>query len=270
VISGGPFSAWPPRGLPPALDLPEGEIQIWAIPLDPPAERVAALAHTLTPDEEARAARFRFDVHRRRYVVGRGVLRELLGAYLRVPPAALRFDYRERGKPDLAAPWRSSGLAFNLSNSEDLALAGFVAGGDLGVDVEYLKEMPDLAEIATRFFSASEVAALAGVTAERKKEAFFNCWTRKEAYLKAVGVGLAAPLDSFAVTLAPGEAPRMLTLQGDRERAAGWFFHHLEPRPQYLGAVAIERPMPAGAAEPRVVAWTYDPGASVVASTPAG
>ncbi len=252
----GPAPGWPARGVPPAPDLPPGEIQVWAIPLDPPAERVAALARVLTPDEEARAARFRFDVHRRRYVVGRGVLRALLGAYLRVPPAALRFDYRERGKPDLAAPWRGEGLAFNLSNSEDLALVGFVRGADLGVDVEYLKEMSDLTEIATRFFSASEVATLAGVPAERKKEAFFNCWTRKEAYLKAVGVGLAAPLDSFAVTLEPGAAPRMLTLEGDRERAARWFFRHLAPRPDFLGAVAIELP-DAAAPPPRVVCWSY-------------
>jgi len=263
-------SSWPARALPPALELPAGEIQVWSIPLDPPAGQVAALAATLTPDEEARAARFRFDVHRRRYVVGRGVLRALLGAYLGARPADLRFDYRERGKPDLARPFRGSGLSFNLSNSEDLALAGFVRGGDLGVDVEYLKEMPDLEEIATRFFSAAEVAALAGVPAERKKEAFFNCWTRKEAYLKAVGVGLAAPLDSFAVTLLPGEAPRMLTLQGDAARAARWFFHHLEPQPEFLGALAIELPG-AGAGTgatgpPRVACWTYEPGVSGRAS----
>jgi len=265
-------SSWPARALPPALELPAGEIQVWSIPLDPPAGQVAALAATLTPDEEARAARFRFDVHRRRYVVGRGVLRALLGAYLGARPADLRFDYRERGKPDLARPFRGSGLSFNLSNSEDLALAGFVRGGDLGVDVEYLKEMPDLEEIATRFFSASEVSTLAGVPAERKKEAFFNCWTRKEAYLKAVGVGLAAPLDSFAVTLLPGEAPRMLTLQGDAARAARWFFHHLEPRPEFLGALAIELPdSGAGAAgPPRVACWTYEPGVSGRASIAAG
>jgi len=280
-VSAAPAPAapgWPLRGLPtgpdPPLDLPEGEIQVWAIPLDPPPSRVAALAATLTPDEEARAARFRFDIHRRRYVVGRGVLRALLGAYLGVPPARLRFDYRERGKPDLAAPWRRAGLSFNLSNSEDLALAGFVRGGDLGVDVEFLKEMPDLAEIASRFFSATEVAALACVPEAQKREAFFNCWTRKEAYLKAVGVGLAAPLDSFVVTLAPGEAPRMLALQGDRERAARWFFHHLEPRPRFLGALAIERPAGEPGSPPpplpRVVSWTYETGASPFASSPAG
>ncbi len=261
-------AAWPARGLPAVLELPAGEIQVWSIPLDPPAEQAAALTRLLTPDEEARAARFRFDVHRRRYIVGRGALRALLGAYLDVRPAALRFDYRERGKPDLAAPWRGSGLSFNLSNSDDLALAGFVRGGDLGVDVEYLKEMPDLNDIASRFFSATEVAALAEVAAERKKEAFFNCWTRKEAYLKAVGVGLAAPLDSFVVTLRPGEAPRMLTLEGDAERAERWFFHHLEPRPTFLGAVAIE--LAPAAAPPRVVGWTYEPGASGLASIAAG
>jgi len=253
---GGPVSGWPTRGLPGESDLPPGEIQIWSIPLDPPSERVAALTRMLTPDEEARAARFRFDVHRRRYVVGRGALRELLGAYLGARPERLRFDYAERGKPDLAAPWKGE-LAFNLSNSEDLALAAFVRGRDLGVDVEYQKEMPDLEDIAKRFFSAPEIAALAGVPGECKKEAFFNCWTRKEAYLKAVGVGLAAPLDSFVVTLVPGEAPRMVSLQGDSQRAAGWFFRHLVPRPSYLGAVALELAAGAQDPSPRVVTWTY-------------
>ena len=143
--------------------------------------------------------------------MGRGALRRLLGAYLGADPAGLRFGYGPRGKPGLP-DW--PGLGFNLSNSEDLALVGFLRDREIGVDVEFQKEMDDLESIATRFFSASEVAALAGVPRERKKEAFFNCWTRKEAYLKAVGEGLAAPLNSFDVTLTPGEPPRMLTLEG--------------------------------------------------------
>jgi len=164
-------------------------------------------------------------------------MRILLGAYLEADPAGLCFTYAERGKPQLPD---HPGLGFNLSNSEDLALLGVVRGAEIGVDVEFQKPMPDLEQIATRFFSASEVAALAEVPAERKKLAFFNCWTRKEAYLKALGVGLAAPLDSFAVTLIPGEAPRMLTLQGNVESASRWFLHHLVPAEEFVGAIAIE------------------------------
>jgi 4'-phosphopantetheinyl transferase len=101
--------------------------------------------------------------------------------------------------------------------------------------------MPDCEQIAERFFSDSERVVLRGIPTERKEEAFFNCWTRKEAYLKAVGEGLAAPLDSFDVTLAPGEPPRMLTLKGDAAAASRWLFEHLRPAPDYIGAIAIER-----------------------------
>ena len=100
--------------------------------------------------------------------------------------------------------------------------------------------MPDCEQISERFFSESERVVLRSIPFPAKEETFFNCWTRKEAYLKAVGEGLAAPLDSFDVTLAPGEAPRMLTLEGDAERAARWFFHHLRPAEQYIGAIAID------------------------------
>ncbi|HEV7515505.1 MAG TPA: 4'-phosphopantetheinyl transferase superfamily protein [Thermoanaerobaculia bacterium] len=227
---------FPPRPLPPRLDLAAGEVQIWSIPLDPPAAEVERLTRLLSADEHERARRFRFDVHRRRYIVGRGALRRLLGAYLGADPAGLRFGYGPRGKPELPD---GRGLGFNLSNSEDLALAGFLRDREIGVDVEYLKEMDDFESIATRFFSPSEVAALAQVPRERKKEAFFNCWTRKEAYLKAVGEGLAAPLNSFDVTLTPGEPPRMLTLEGSALRAAPWFFHHLRPAPGFIGAIAV-------------------------------
>ena len=113
--------------------------------------------------------------------------------------------------------------------------------------------MPDCEQISERFFSESERKVLREIPGPRKEETFFNCWTRKEAYLKAVGEGLAAPLDSFDVTLAPGDPPRMLTLEGDAGRAARWFFHHLVPAEKYLGAVAIE----GGTWE--VKTWSFEP-----------
>ncbi|HSN88888.1 MAG TPA: 4'-phosphopantetheinyl transferase superfamily protein, partial [Thermoanaerobaculia bacterium] len=125
-------------------------------------------------------------------------------------------------------------------------------------DIEFLKPMPDCEQIAERFFSASERDVLRELPADRKEEAFFNCWTRKEAYLKAVGTGLAVPLDSFDVTLAPGEPPRMLTLEGNAERAARWFFQHFRPAENYIGALAIEGPSPEGG-EWRVSTWALVP-----------
>jgi 4'-phosphopantetheinyl transferase len=244
-----------PRSPDAGLELEPSEIHVWSIELDPPLAEVERLEHLLAADERARAGRFRFEKHRRQYAVGRGALRVLLGAYLEIPPEAVRFRYGPRGKPFLEAPFDAGGLQFNLSNSEEMALAGFVKGSEIGVDVEYLRSMPDCEQISERFFSESERQVLRGIPGRAKEEAFFNCWTRKEAYLKAVGEGLAAPLDSFDVTLAPGDPPRMLTLEGDPGRAARWFFHHLVPAEMYVGAVAIEGGTWA------VRTWRFAPGA---------
>ncbi len=220
--------------------LAPGELRLWTIPLDPPSQAVEALSRLLSPDEQERAARFRFDIHRRRYAVGRGALRRLLGRELGLAPEAVSFAYGPRGKPFLAARHAASGLQFNLSNSEELALVGFLHGREVGVDVEFLKPMPDAEEIGERFFSIPERHVLHRVPQLEKEIAFFNAWTRKEAYLKAVGEGLAVALDSFDVTLAPGEPARMLALNGDAAAAERWFYLHLDPQPRYVGAVAIE------------------------------
>lgn len=241
-MSGGePAVGFPPRLPPPRLALPAGEIHVWAVRLDPAPGEVERLGGALDAEEWQRALRFRFERHRRRYVVGRGVLRLLLAAYLDLRPQEVRFAYGPRGKPFLAPP-QASGLWFNLSNSDELALVGVVHGQEIGVDVELVKPMSDLEAIAERFFSPSERDALRLLPAAQKPTGFFNCWTRKEAYLKAVGEGLAAPLDSFDVTLAPGDPPRMLTLRGDAAAAGRWTFHHLLPAPGYIGAIAMEGP----------------------------
>jgi 4'-phosphopantetheinyl transferase len=235
-------SEFPPRSPAAGLALGPGEVHVWSVRLDPEPDAAEALTRLLSEDERARAARFRFEKHRRQYSVGRGALRTLLAAYLGggLKPEAVRFSYGPRGKPFLDPMPGAGGLQFNLSNSDELALVGFVLGPEIGVDIEYLKPMPDCEQISERFFSDSERQVLRSIPFPAKEEAFFHCWTRKEAYLKAVGEGLAAPLDSFDVTLAPGEPPRMLTLEGDAERAARWFFHHLRPASDYVGAVAIE------------------------------
>jgi 4'-phosphopantetheinyl transferase len=223
------------------LALPPGEIHLWAVALDPAPSQVELLASSLATDERQRAERFHFERHRRQYQVGRGALRALLGGYLGSAARDVAFTYGPRGKPFLAGPAAAAGgLSFNLSNSHELALVGFLRGPEIGVDVEHLKPMSDLEQIAERFFSESERVALRGLPAALKHQGFFNCWTRKEAYLKAVGEGLAAPLDSFDVTLVPGEPPRMLILRGDAERAGRWFFRCFRPADDYVGALAVE------------------------------
>ncbi len=231
------FAPPPPDLVPPG----ERELHVWLVPLDPPAAEVDALRALLAPDEAAREARFRFERHRRRYAVGRGALRTLLGRYLGVVPRAVAFRYGPNDKPYLALPGALPGgaLEFNLSNSEELAVVAVAAGEEVGADVEWLRPMPDALAIAERFFSAAERRVLAAVPEALREQAFFRAWTRKEAYLKAVGTGITVPLDRFDVTLAPDEPPRMLAMEGDAERAAGWTLFHLEPAAGYLGAVAV-------------------------------
>ncbi len=235
-----------------AGDLGDGRIHLWVARLDPPAERVAHLLSFLDPEEKTRAARFRFDLHRRRFTVGRGFQRAVLGAYLGRDPAALRYAYGFKGKPALAPEAGLGNLHFNLSNSEELAILGVVRGREIGVDVEHLRPLSDLEELASRFFSSGESRTLLDLPVELRGEGFFNCWTRKEAYLKAVGEGITAPLNRFDVTLVPGEPARMLALEGDEQRASAWTFLHLRPAEGYLGAVAIEDQAP------ELSAWSWE------------
>ena len=223
-----------------ASEFTTGDVHLWMVRLDPPDADVSALRQLLDDDEKARSDRFRFDVHRRRFTVGRGFQRLVLGTYLGIEPAMIRYVYGPKGKPALVDSTPGGSLFFNLSNSEEIALLGLVREREVGVDIEKICNHTDLEALASRFFSAGENRKLLALPDDLRIGAFFRCWTRKEAYLKAVGDGLAAPLDSFDVSLAPDEPARMLALEGSRERAKAWRLFHLEPADGYLGAVAIE------------------------------
>ncbi|MEM7479764.1 MAG: 4'-phosphopantetheinyl transferase superfamily protein [Acidobacteriota bacterium] len=225
------FSAPPSRPPRPAA-LTAGRIDIWRVDLNPPENQMASYRALLSPDERMRADRFHFDRHRRRYIVGRGALRRLLGQYLDQPAATLSFAYGPKDKPFLP----DTTLQFNLTNSHELALIAITEEVELGVDVEHLRAMPDAEAVAERHFSASERRALRSVPSEAKELAFFRCWTRKEAYVKALGDGLSLPLDRFDVSL---EEARFLALDGDPAKAAEWSLFHVNPGPGYVGAVAV-------------------------------
>jgi 4'-phosphopantetheinyl transferase len=227
---------------PPAGDVgvpAEGEVHVWRVALDPGDEAVAELRGLLAADEVARAERFHFEKHRRRYTVGRGALRWLLGGYLGTAPEAVRFAYGEREKPHLAEQRAGPPLQFNLSNSSELALVAVTVGPEVGVDLEAVRPMEDALAISERFFSAAEREALRGYPPSERDQAFFRCWTRKEAYLKAIGDGIALGLDRFDVALDPGAGARFLALEGDPTRAAAWSLTHIDPAPGYLGALAF-------------------------------
>ena len=225
---------------PDAPGLADGEVHVWAAPLDPSAEAIRSHAALLAPDERARADRFRFDRDRRRFTVARGVLRTLLGRYLEVDPRRVAFRYESHGKPALGGELAAHGLRFNVSHSGEMALFAFTAGRDLGVDVEEVRPMEDGLDIAERFFSQAEVEAFRALPAEIRDDAFFNCWTRKEAYIKAVGEGLSFPLHVFDVSLAPGEPARLLASR-DPQQAERWSLRGLpDPAPGYRAAIVVE------------------------------
>jgi 4'-phosphopantetheinyl transferase len=235
------FTGWQTPS--PSLDLPAGHLHIWRVPQEVPAAALARYWPILAADEQARANRFHFDRDKNRYVVARAVLRLINGRYLSLPPQQITFTYTEYDKPALA-PTQSAfpdggRLQFNVSHSGGLAMMAFCRDAEVGIDVEKRRLLDDGEQIAERFFSASEVAVFKSLPTEQRNEAFFNCWTRKEAYIKAIGEGLSCPLDVFGVTLTPGEPARLLQIRGSEAAAAEWSLFSLEPDEGFITAVAI-------------------------------
>lgn len=228
---------WP---LPPReFILAEDSIHLWCASLDQAFANLARFSSTLCPTEHERAERFRFDQHRQRFIARRGLLRILLGRYLDVEPSQLAFDYSPRGKPSVSEIRGGKALHFNVSDSSGLALYAVTWRAPVGVDVERIKPFRDKDDIAARFFSGREKTVIGGLSEPQKSEAFFNCWSRKEAYLKATGEGISESLARVEVTVMPGEAPQLLRLAGDEKVATEWTFYSLEPASGFVGAVAI-------------------------------
>jgi 4'-phosphopantetheinyl transferase len=211
-------------------------VHLWTVLLEASEDNFARALSWLSEQETARAERFRFDRHRRAFIIGRAALRALLARYLGLEAAAIQFVYGPQSKPALADPFCS--LRFNASNSGSLAAYAFTTGCEIGVDIEQYRPLCDFESIADRFFSPGETAELLNLSPNEKTAGFFNCWTRKEAFIKAMGGGLSIPLDSFRVTLEPGVPARMVSLEGSNEAALGWTLHHFDPAPDYAGAIA--------------------------------
>ena len=228
--------------LPPApdLELARDTVHVWRTVTGVSPARLDSFRDVLAPDERARAARFLYEDDRRRYTVARGVLRTLLGRYLAVEPASLEFRYGAHGKPSLAQTPGGRDLRFNLSHSHGLALHALAVGREVGVDVERIRPETDVTGVAGHSFSPAEVDALAGLPAGRRREAFFNGWTRKEAFIKAHGEGIALGLSRFDVTLRPGEPARLLRFDDDPAEAARWTLCALEAGDGYKAALAVE------------------------------
>lgn len=225
---------------PEKLDWGESEVHVWSASLDMVPEKQSQLEQILSEEERTRAARFHFQSDRNHYIVGRGLLRRILGRYLATDPIQLRFSGNAFGKPELPATQGFSDIQFNLSHSRGLVLYGITRYRKIGIDLEFIR--PDFAttDIARRFFSPREVSMLRQVPPGLQSEAFFNCWTRKEAFIKARGEGLSIPLDSFDVTLVPGDAPTLLRSDHDSEASGRWTIRELHPASGYAAALAVE------------------------------
>ncbi len=205
---------------------------------------VARCQRLLSSDERQRAERYHFARHRRRFTVCRGGQRWLLGRYLELDPAELRFTYGERGKPAVEPPAGCEPVTFNVSNSQECALCAVARRGELGVDVEGQREVRDLLGLARRFFADSEINHLTRLDPDQQPQAFFAIWTRKEAILKAVGTGLSFPLDRVEVTSDPHQPCRVIHFGaiGTENQAADWWLETLWPAAGYIGAIAARSP----------------------------
>lgn len=218
-----------------SFNLSPASVDIWLVKIVGTDSIVHRFQEILAPDEMSRAGRFKSRQLRERYILSRGSLRVLLARYLDVAPATLRFRYGAKGKPELAEPM---GVEFNISHSGDLAAFAFSISGPIGIDVEQIHFLPDMEMIAKEFFSVNECDELMRLPHRQREHAFFLCWTRKEAYIKAVGDGLHIPLNSFSVTLHPDHPAEVVGLPDDREAATAWKLHGLKVGPAYAGALA--------------------------------
>ena len=212
------------------------QVELWWFSLSVDEHTLASLIALLSPTEMARADRFRFDHHRRRYQIAHGVLRILLANHLHCSPAAIAFTYSERGKPAIADHCQPQGLQFNLSHSEDLAIVGISRDRLIGVDVEYVRDMDNLDSLVKRFFCAEEYRYFQQANSHEQQKIFFQLWTAKEAYLKATGTGLAGGLDQVQLSLSP---LKFQSLPGNTEDLKDWGLFSCELRSNYQAAIAV-------------------------------
>jgi 4'-phosphopantetheinyl transferase len=229
---------WTIPAAPPVLH--QNEVHVWRGNLEQSNDYVRSLQQILSPDELARARRFHREQDRSYFIVARGILRLILASYLAIEPDRLHFCYNSYGKPALVTPSDRESLNFNLSHPRHLALYAVTWNRPVGIDLEHIRSDITCDRIAEQFFSPQEQATLKTITPpELKYRAFFNCWTRKEAYIKARGEGLSLPLDRFDVSLAPGEPARLLDHQDDPVECGRWSLIDLTVEPGFAATLAI-------------------------------
>jgi 4'-phosphopantetheinyl transferase len=221
------------------LTLPDDEVHLWRIDLAAVGPAEKRWQKILSPDERARAARFHFERDRQHFTATRALLRTLLASYVGSEPADLVFRYSDKEKPSLQPQPSHGPMEFNVSHSGTAALLAFARERTLGVDIEIIRDDFDPAALAHRFFSKHEQSQLAALDPSEKYSGFFRCWTRKEAYIKAVGTGLSLPLDQFDVSLRPGDEHALLATRPEASEAATWSLRELPVGDEYIAALCV-------------------------------
>ncbi len=220
--------------------LRKNDIHVWASCIDVAPTTLAALAASLSDGERMRAKKFRFRQHQNRFIARRGLLRAILGRYLQIEPEGVDFNYTPYGKPELTSEFGSSGIHFNISHSEAMALVAVTAIGPVGIDIERIRRGKDAAALLDWCCRPSERELFDNLIAQDKQLAFYNLWTRKEAYLKATGEGITELLREVEVSCLPEEPARLIAVSGDSSIALRWSICNLTPAPEFVAAVAIE------------------------------
>lgn len=226
-------------------------VHLWIVSLDVSESCVLSMRQLLSADELVKSDRFYFERDRTHYTVCRGVLRELLSRYLNIPACELVFSYGTHGKPVIQMGHNQ--VHFNVSHSAGLAIIGVTKGQHIGVDVEHIRPGLDTMSIAQRFFSTFEFTQLKMLPEELRQEAFFACWTRKEAFIKARGDGLSLPLENFDVSIDPREQPQLLAVRSLAEEVSEWYMYQMQPQPNYISAIAVKGLM----SEVSVYRWSF-------------
>jgi len=222
-------------GLAPAED----EVQLWRVDLEAVRAEEARWQEVLSSDERNRAARFHFPHDRQRFVASRAWLRTILAGFLEIDARDLRFSYSKKDKPFVGPAHADSGITFNMSHSGGIALYAFARRREIGVDVEQIRSNFDIEPIARRFFSVLEQQQLAALPEESRVDAFFRCWTRKEAYIKAVGDGLSLPLSQFDVSLESWGTNALLATRPDSSQAGQWMLREVPAGAGYSAALCV-------------------------------
>ena len=222
------------------LPLRDYEIHAWLACLEKSPYLIQKLATTLSSEEHKRAYRYRFEKDKIHFILSHGILRTLIGHYISKPADQLEFVREDHGKPRLRNEFGKQSIHFNFSRSGTIALYAFTRDQEIGVDVEKIRNVSDMELIVQHYFSKREKSEFFTLPECEKKTAFFNCWTRKEAYIKAIGTGLSHPLDEFDVSLNPREPPKLLGIKGDSEVVSQWEIFGFTPSSGYVAAIAIK------------------------------